>query len=166
MAAARLRRPVLVVAQERPPVALHKAYTADRLQGWEPREAADVLHARFLLQFDAADVLLLDVPGPPGEEDEAIVRLAARHGVPVVVLSVGGWAGGEEGKGWHLCLPRDLALAYPVLLDEALAAAVRCRRLLRDVSRAAADLRECGRRAERLAALLWETPRSPATPSG
>jgi hypothetical protein len=158
MAAARLRRPVLVVAREGPPAALRNVFATERLQDWEPREATDVLHARFLLQGGSCEVMLLDSPGRGNEEVEAICRLAARHRVPVVVLNGSEWSvdGGAAEKGWHLCLPRDLALAHPALLDEALAAAARCRRLQREVGRAAAALRECGRRADRLAALLWE----------
>jgi hypothetical protein len=158
MGAARLRRPVLVVAGQGPAAALRNVFSTERLQGWEPREATDVLHARFLLQCGSCEVMLVDSPGPGNEEDEALCRLAARHGVPVVVLAGGERSGGEGdgAEGWHLGLPRDLALAHPDLLGEAFAAAARCRRLQREAGQAAADLRECGRRADRLAALLWE----------
>ncbi len=154
----RVCRPVLVAAKDREWTALARAFTADRLQGFQPSQATDFLHARFLLQHEACDILLLDETSFADEESEALARLAARQGVPVVILSAGEAPAGTEDaeEEGHPRLPRHLALEHPDLLDEALKAADRCRRLQRDVSRAAEEVREWRRRADQMAALLWE----------
>jgi GGDEF domain-containing protein len=153
-----VRRPVLVAARDQEWAALTRAFAADRLRGWEARQATDFPQAQFLLQHGACDVLLLDGVSFPGQEGEALARLAARRKVPVVVLAgceTPGTAEDGEEDG-NLRLPRDLALDHPALLDEALRAADRCRRLRGDLDRAAEEVREWRQRADRLAALLWE----------
>jgi GGDEF domain-containing protein len=162
MDAVHVRRPVLVVARDREWAALADAFAADGLRGWQARKATDFLHARFLLQHEACDALLLDGASFLDEDGEVLVRLASRQGVPVVVLS-GGEASGEgddAAEDERQCLPRDLALEYPALLAESLKAAARCRRLRHDVSRAAEEVREWRQRADQLAALLWEAARA------
>jgi GGDEF domain-containing protein len=159
--AVQVRRPVLVAARDREWLELARAFAADRLRGWEARQATDFPHARFLLQHEACDILLLDRDSFLDEDGEALVRLASRQGVPVVVLSgcvPGGAADAAEDD--RLCLPRELALEYPALLDEALEAAARCRRLQRDLHRMAEEVREWRRRADQLATLLWEAARA------
>lgn len=145
--------PVLVVSAGAGRAVLHRALACPELKRWQAFEARDVEHARFLLQHDACEVVLIDEGECNHNDVESLSRLASRHGVPVVIL---GGSGEAETPDAAQRLPRDLAFGWPVLLNEALGAALRERVLWRCARRADAELRDCRRQIGQLLGVLWE----------
>ncbi len=149
---------VLVAANAPERAILLPLFAGGQLEGWQALEAAGSAQAQFLLQHDSADLVLVDGAFAWEQEREALVRLALRKEVPVVLLA----SPGPESAS-AVCrqvaarqLPRDLAVARPELLNEALHQAVSADDLQRDRRQVLAALQECRERIAHLAALLWE----------
>ena len=157
MAAKTPHGPVLVVAEETGCLALCSVLARPELKRWKTLEARDVEHARFLVQHDGCELLLIDQDA--GKQNvQALIRLASRHGMPVVLAVSGTEPEAQAGSsGASLHLPRDLLLGCPFLLNEALRAALRDRVLWRRARRIDAELRDCRRQVRSLLALLWES---------
>jgi len=124
---------------------------------WRVQEARNLEQARYLLQHEACEAILIDEEGCGKKDVQRLIRLASRHGVPGLVLAGPGPAG-ETGcsPGASRRLPFDLVRSHPILLAEALGSALRHRSLWRRERRTDAELRECRRQVSHLLALLWE----------
>jgi GGDEF domain-containing protein len=153
-------RRVLLVAADPEGRPLRELFAGPPLAGWEVVGAGGFGQARFVLQMGpACDAVLLDAgPDPAGDGDgDGLAWLAGRSRAPVVVLANAPAAATRALTGgasqW---LPREYALRYPEVLAAALARAAEagdCPGRERQLRRA---LRECRRRVDRLAGLLWE----------
>jgi GGDEF domain-containing protein len=150
------RRRVLVAAApgERAPVA--ELFARGLVDGWEAGEAESFEQARFLLQHDACDVLLVDQSLYRPEDADGLDWLS-RQPVPVAYL-----AGPDPltltavlERGASQWLPRSLALAHPALLAAVLNQAASRGDLRRSHKRLGEALQECRRQVQRLVTLLW-----------
>jgi GGDEF domain-containing protein len=149
---------VLLVGVERERGEL-RALFADRAPaGWEVVEADSVARARFVLQAQATDVLLLDGSRYQPEASDGLAWLAEQTDAPVVLVSDGPSEVIAEAlrHGAHVWLPRERALACPALLDAALRQAAQLGLLRRRLEAADDELSACRERVERLVSLLWE----------
>jgi DNA-binding NarL/FixJ family response regulator len=158
------RRRVLLLARPTEARELHDLFAADVLKTWEPLEADTVERARFMVQHNPFDVLIVDEnlyqqAGPTG-----LAWLAQQHDAPTVFLT------GQDPQiivaayelGVSLCLPRRLTLDHPAVLGAALRRTVSVTEMQRGQRRAKERLQECRRQVDRLVNLLWRTaPTSP-----
>jgi diguanylate cyclase (GGDEF)-like protein len=136
-----------------------QSFADPALAGWEPLEADSLERARFVVQHDACDVLLLDASLCENADAEALAWLAGQQDVPVLLLvrpepeavTAGLSAGVSQ---W---LPRELALAHPLLLAAGLRQVRRWGELQDRHARTAEALHECRRQVNRLVGLLWES---------
>jgi GGDEF domain-containing protein len=151
-------RRVLLVAGEPERGALRAVLGAGPPPGWEVTEADSLEQARFILQLDSCDVLLLDAGLYRGGDPGAVSWLTGQGPVPVLLLADPDPEVllGALRQGVHPWLPRDLALGHAALLAAALDQATRVGELRRRAGTAEEALRECQRRASRLMTLLWE----------
>jgi hypothetical protein len=148
------RRTVLVAALEEARALLCQALAGDR-RDWEVLQARSVEQVRFTLQHEACDAVLLDQGCFPCADTDELLDLAARHAIPVVVLTV---PGRETGcaEGSSPVLPLELALRHPAILGEVLEQTVGWRNLHQGQRRAAEALCRCQQQVSHLVALLWE----------
>lgn len=161
------RRRVLVAATEPERAHFRALFRAAPLAGWQAAEADSFEQARFLLQMDPCDVLLLDASLYPLGGTSGLAWLAGQYRTPVVFLADAGPEVVLDAlrHGAHSWLTRRLAGDHPELLDALLQQAARHGDALRRRRRAAKALGECRRRVSRLAGQLWEAgPDAP--PSG
>jgi diguanylate cyclase (GGDEF)-like protein len=143
-------------AQERP--SFRALFQSPSLSGWHVTEADSFEQARFLLQMELYEVLLLDGSLDPHGGTGGLSWLAGQHLTPVLFL-----ADPEPGvvldalsQGAHHWLPRGLALEHPALLGAVLEQSARHGELLRRSRRSADVLDESRQQVSRLVNLLWE----------
>jgi GGDEF domain-containing protein len=153
------RRRVLVAARPSEAAELHGLFADAALEGWDLLDADGVARARFLLQHNPCDVLIVDeglyhTAGPVG-----LAWLVQDRDTPVICLT------GMEAEtvaqayqqGVHLCVPRRLALEHPPLLAAALRRAAGAADAQRSARRTKEGLYQCRRQVDRLVNLLWRT---------
>lgn len=151
-------RRVLLAADDQERPLLRSLLHGGAWHSWDVTEAGSFEQARFLVQMDACDVLLLDasllVSGDPG----GVSWLAARLEAPVLFLAepMPEVLRGAGTAGGYCLLPRSLALSQPILLHAALLQASRLADLRRDLWQAGEQLRDCRQRIDRLLGRLWE----------
>jgi hypothetical protein len=148
---------VLVVASDEQRMLFRQAVATDPFREWHVLEARSFEQARFTLHHDGCEAVLLDGGFSSSEDSDRLLCLAARHKVPVVVLTVSERDTRRELWGSDTsALPLELSLRHPPLLHEALSQAVRCRDLQHSLRIATDDLRSCRERVSGLLSLLWE----------
>src|SRR5262249_50690965 len=145
-------RRVLLVAQTDEEQALRQAFAHRSLSGWEALAADSFERARFILQHNACDLLLVDESlcygaGPDGlgwlarQEETALVCLC---GSQPEILTHG------YMQGAQVCLPRHLAVEHPPLLAAALQRARQLGEVRRSWQRTKDKLHESRRQVDRL----------------
>ena len=151
------RRRVLVAAADADRAALCDLFARRLVDGWEASEADSFEQARFLLQHDPCDVLLVDHSLYQPEDSDGLAWLAGQQQVPVAFV-----AGPDPsvttdalGHGVNQWLPRDLALSHPPLLAAVLDQAASKGDLRRSNRLLGEALQECRRQVRRLVTLLW-----------
>jgi GGDEF domain-containing protein len=149
---------VLLAATEKEATSLRALLLASPRPGWDVTEANSFEQARFLLQMEACEVLLLDssllANGDPGGAS----WLAARREAPVLLLAepTPDVLRAAAGPGGYGLVPRSLALDHPSLLHTALLQACRQADLYQELRRSTRELSESRQRIEQLAGRLWE----------
>jgi diguanylate cyclase (GGDEF)-like protein len=153
-----LERPrMLLLGAERERAELRALFAGAALACWEVVQAESIERARFVLQAQAIDVLLLDGslyrPAADG-----LAWLAEQTDAPVLLLGDGPSEAIAEAlrRGAHAWLPRERALACPALLDVALRKAVQMGLLRRRAAALDDELSATRERVDRLVSLLWE----------
>jgi diguanylate cyclase (GGDEF)-like protein len=152
-------RKVLIAAEGAEQGRLGDLFARASMPGWESMTADCFERARFLLQHDPCDVLLVDESFSVRESPQALAWLVSRTEASVVLLSgaaVESVTAALE-NGVHQWLPRQLVLDHPPLLAAALRQACRWRDLRQGERRTADSLRECRRQVGRLVGMLWES---------
>jgi GGDEF domain-containing protein len=151
------RRRVVVAAVPEERAALCELFARGHLEGWEAAEADSFEQARFLLQHDPGDVLLVDHSLYRPEDRDGLDWLAAQQQAPVTFL-----AGPDPAvladvfdHGVSQWLPRELALSRPALLAAVLNRAAGHGDFRRNNRRLGEALQECRRQVRRLVTLLW-----------
>jgi GGDEF domain-containing protein len=137
---------------------LRRLFAGKPLAGWEVVEAETFEQARFALQTEGCDVLLIDgsLYGPGA--GDGLAWLAGHTDAPLLLLA------DAEAEvvldalrhGAHSWLPRAMALEHPALLEASLRRAAHLGDLLRRAEFTGDALRDCQGRVNRLLTLLWE----------
>lgn len=150
------RRRVLIAAAPGELGALVELFARGLVEGWEAGEAESFEQARFLLQHDTCDVLLVDRSLYRPEDADGLDWLS-RQSQPVAYL-----AGSDPAaltavleRGASQWLPRELGLGQPALLAAVLNHAAARGDLRRNHRRLGEALGECRRQVRRLVTLLW-----------
>jgi GGDEF domain-containing protein len=153
------RRRVLVAAGASDESLLRALFTQDPLRGWDILAADSFEEARFILQHNTCDLLLVDEGLYNQQGPDGLAWLARQREVPVVFL-----AGATPDKitrayedGVNVWLARDLSLAHPELMAAALERATELTSLRRGRHKAAETVHQCRRQIDRLVGLLWRT---------
>jgi diguanylate cyclase (GGDEF)-like protein len=151
------RRRVLVAADDdaRPPYLALRTPAAGRI--WEVLEADCFDRARFVLQMDHCDALLLDA-SLFRPDDDAWPWLLSQHPLPTLLVSdlhtnVILTALRQGVNHW---LPRDAAIREPAVLSETLYQVALLGEAHRRARVAGDALQEARRQVSRLVSLLWE----------
>jgi diguanylate cyclase (GGDEF)-like protein len=150
------RRRLLIAAAPGTLRPLAALFSNGLVEGWEAGEAESFEQARFLLQHDACEVVIVD-HSLHRPEDEDGLNWLLRQQLPVVYLAGPDPAilAGVVGRGFSQWLPRDLALRHPALLTAVLGQAASCGARSRERRHLSAALRECRQQSRRLLTLLW-----------
>jgi hypothetical protein len=153
------RRRVLVTAQDGPSKPLLDLFGQGRLRDWEALEADSLERARFVLQHQDCDVLLVDQSAYRWDDAEGLVWLARQREVPVLLLATpeAGLVAFALEHGVSHWLPHGLALEHPMLLAAALGQAAQLTDLRRRSRETSATLSDSRRQLDRLVGLLWRT---------
>ena len=151
------RRRVLVAAAVLQPI--QQLFAHDILDRWELLEADTFSMARFTLQYNPCDVLVINDDLLEQEGHQGMAWLAWQKRIPMVYLS--GPCPGRFAKALEVgitnCLPWDLAFAQPSLLDRALDQAHRVYFVQAEQNRLRQQLNQSRQHLDRLATLLWRT---------
>jgi diguanylate cyclase (GGDEF)-like protein len=156
MAAVEQRR-VLLTAVPEVQVRLRASFASGPLHAWEPVPADSVERARFILQHDPCEVLLIDES--VYRDQDALAWLTGPSQVPVVLMTAiepAVLAEALEG-GVQLWLPRELALQHPGLLAAGLNHAAQLGEVWRYARTAGDELRQCHSQITRLVGRLWDS---------
>lgn len=151
------RRALLLAVTADQRESLRRPFAQGLVPGWQTVEADSFEQARFLLQHESCDVVLVD--GLCADEsDPGLVWLASQREAAVVLLSdpVAERIAAAMEHGVRQWLPRDMALGCPRLLAATLEQATDWAALRRRVHLAAESLQECRRQVHRVVNLLWE----------
>jgi PleD family two-component response regulator len=134
-----------------------------QVAGWTAEGAASFEQARFMLQYQPYDVLLIAGGDYPRNDGEGLIWLSQQREVPLLLLI--GAAQAEPATLTHALengasqwLPLDLALTHPALLAAALNRLAQVTDLRRKSQRLGMTLQESRRRIDRLVNLLWPSP--------
>ncbi len=149
------RRRVLVVAAEsaRPLYLTLRGPAAFRT--FDLLEADNIERARFLLQMDHCDVLVLD-GSLYQPNDDGLAWLLSHHPLPTLLVADLKVAVTGLRQGASHWLPRDVALREPALLSETLHQLAQVGDWQRRARVAGESLQDARRQVSRLVSLLWE----------
>jgi diguanylate cyclase (GGDEF)-like protein len=152
------RRRVLLAAEEQERAEFRELFQTESLRNWEMVEADSLERARFVLQMDPCDVLLLDCKLYRNGGSADLSWLAGQRGVPVVFLADGEaeTVASALKQGAHYWLPRDVAGRHGHVLEVMLKQAAEFGDLQRRGQETSDALEECRRQVSRLVSLLWE----------
>lgn len=127
-------------------------------RSWEVHEADSIERARFVMQMEPCDVLLLDSDLYRGGDPAAVSWLATQQRAPVLLL-----AEAEAGvivsalrNGARQWLPRDVALNQPEILAATLQQLAMVGEIQRQARAAGEALHDSRRQVSRLVSLLWD----------
>ena len=156
------RRRVLLAGLGPERDALLAQFDGGLFPGWEAAAAEGVERARFILQMEPCDVLLLDAELYRGGDPAALGWLGGPDRTPILFLAdeTPGLLVEALSLGADHWLPRDLAFRCPPLLAATLRTAAHLGDLRRKARQADETLGDCRRQVSRLVSLLWEV--SPA----
>jgi diguanylate cyclase (GGDEF)-like protein len=150
---------VLIAAEPALGASLAQLFHDGKVDGWQAHEADGLAQARFCLQHQPFDALVILGPSGTWNQSEGLVWLTQQREVPVVLLAekgLGAVASALE-NGAAQWLPLDLARDNPSLLGAALRQAARLTDLRRKGQRLGISLQQARRQIDRLVGLLWRT---------
>jgi GGDEF domain-containing protein len=153
------RRRVLIAAGPGANEPLRHLFCKDPLDSWDILEADSFSRARFLLQHNPCDVLLVNCDLFEREGGQGLAWLAWQRETPVVFLA--GLASTHFQRafelGVHVCLPRQLALDDPRLLAAAMDQALQSGAMRLSYQKAKDRLVESRQHVDRLVNMIWRT---------
>jgi diguanylate cyclase (GGDEF)-like protein len=152
------RRRVLLAASESSHAEYRPLFQTQALRDWEPIEVDSLERARFLLQLDPCDVLLLDDSLYRGENGDDLSWLFGQFRIPIVFLADGDVDTATDAlrRGAHYWLPRELARCHAPVLAAMLRQAAEFGEVQRRGQETSEALEETRRQVSRLVNLLWE----------
>jgi diguanylate cyclase (GGDEF)-like protein len=153
------RRRALLAADDQQRGSLRALFGTGPLEGWDAVQAISFEQARFILQMQPCDVLLLDGSLYPSAEADGLAWLAAQNHAPVLFLAdpdPGVVLSALQHRANHW-LPRALALGQPAVLAAVLDQAAQLGDLRRQARAAGEALQDCRQQVSRLVSLLWDS---------
>jgi diguanylate cyclase (GGDEF)-like protein len=138
--------------------ALRALLEAPIFDSWEVHEADSIERARFVLQMEPCDVLLLDSDLYRGGDPAAVSWLATQQRAPVLLLSEpeAGVIVSALQNGARQWLPRDVALNHPAILAATLQQVAQLAEMQRRARAVSEALHDSRRQVSRLVSLLWD----------
>jgi hypothetical protein len=161
------RRRVLIAAGPEIDGTLKQLFSRDPLDGWETLQADSFSRARFLVQHDPCDLLLINDDLYEREGGQGLAWLAWQREAPVVFLAGSSAAHFQKAYelGAQVCLPRQLALDHPPLLAAAMEQALQTADVRLRYKKARERLLESRQHVDRLVNMIWRTtPRQADVP--
>src|SRR5215471_5369471 len=152
------QRRVLIAAGSMCGAAVRNLFAASPLNAWDVLEADSFSRARFMLQHNSCDVLLVNDDLFEREGGQGLNWLAWQQNTPIVFLSDRGvnlQRAYELGAG--VCLSRKMAIEHPPLLAAALEEAVRSSVVRQGYRRTRERLADSRRHVDRLVNMMWRT---------
>jgi diguanylate cyclase (GGDEF)-like protein len=152
------RRRVLLATSASARAEFLPSFRSEVLQDWDVVEADSLERARFLLQLDPCDVLLLDGSLYAGSGSEDLSWLAGQRRAAVLLLADGDAETVADAlqHGIHYWLPRELARRHAAVLAAMLRQAGEFGEVQRRGQETSAALDDTRRQVSRLVNLLWE----------
>jgi len=152
------RRSLVLASDHKDRWALRALLEAPDFSSWEVHEASSIEQARFVLQMEPCDVLLLDSDLYRGGDPAAVSWLATQQRAPVLLLSEPetGVIVSALRNGARQWLPRDVALNQPEILAATLQQVAQLGEMQRRARAAGEALHDCRRQVSRLVSLLWD----------
>jgi GGDEF domain-containing protein len=153
------RRRIVLAARPCEAGCLRGQFTQAPLDKWDVIDADSFERARFLLQHNPCDILVVDEGLYHDAGALGLAWLAGQREVPIIFMTAmePDVVAQAYANGVNLCLPRQLALQHTPVLHAALermaqvSEAQRCQRRSKD------NLHLCRRQVDRLVNLLWRT---------
>jgi len=153
------RRRVLIAAGPGTDEPLRQLFSRDPLDSWETLEADTFSRARFIMQHEPCDLLLVNDDLFEREGSQGFAWLAWQRKAPVVFLS--GCSAMNFQKAYELgaqvCLPRQLALEHPPLLATVLNQALQYSEMRHNFAKTKERLAESRKHVDRLVNMIWRT---------
>lgn len=155
------RRRVLLAASQGWEREFQELFARDPLDQWEVAVADSFSRARFLVQHNPCDLMVVHEDVLEREGAQGLAWLSWQKNVPVVFLGASPLACARAVEvGVTLCLHRDLALDHPPLLASTMKQALRINDACVGYERSKKQLSETRQHVDRLVTMLWrQTPR-------
>ena len=153
------RRRILLAAKRPQAEELRNLFCETPLQRWELLEADSFERARFLLQHNPCDVLLVDDGLCNGTGAAGLAWITRQLEPPTVFLTSMEPCSVAQAyeHGVSVCVPRKLSLSHPQVLAAALKRTVQIAELQLANRRTSERLFKCRRQIDRLVNLLWRS---------
>ena len=152
------RRRVLIAAGSQAIEAIRAVFTSDLHDQWEAVEADSFSRARFVLQHDPCDLLLVNDDLYHREGGQGLAWLAYQREVPVVFLA-GSAVHFQKAYelGANVCLPRHMALEHPLLLATVMEQAIKAGEARLEFRKTKERLASSRHHVDRLVNMIWRT---------
>jgi diguanylate cyclase (GGDEF)-like protein len=152
------RRKVLVMGSDEARRPLREVFADELLEEWEAQEVDSFAQARFVLQHERFDALLVDESVFLTDDVTGLAWLSAQQRAPVLLLASANaeLATAALERGVNQWLLRGLALSHPPLLSAALHQIVQLSDLRRRALLIGEALHDCRKQVSRLVGLLWD----------
>jgi GGDEF domain-containing protein len=132
------------------------------LAGWDTLPAQSFGQARFLLQHQPCDIVLVSGDLAQREGSHGLALLTGQRQAPLIFLGDDGAADYAHAydAGAATCLPRSLILAHPPLLQRAMRQALQTQKAIDRHAQTLERLADSRRHVDRLTQIIWRmTPR-------
>jgi PleD family two-component response regulator len=153
------RRRVLIAAGPGADRTLRELFSRDPLDRWDTLEADSFSRARFVLQHDPCDLLLVSDDLYEREGGQGLAWIVWQRETPVVFLGEASAVRFQKAYelGASACLVRPMALEHPPLLAAALDQASKIGELRQSCRKTKERLTESRQHVDRLVNMIWRT---------
>jgi PleD family two-component response regulator len=153
------RRRLLLAARPCEAGAWHKHFAQAPLDRWDLVDADSFERARFLVQHNSCDVLLVDEGLYHDSGASGLAWLVGQRELPMIFTTAmdPDIVAQAYASGVNLCLPRQMAMQHPQVLSAALLRMSQVRESQHGSRRLKDNLHHCRRQVDRLVNLLWRT---------
>ena len=157
------RRRVLIATGMGNDLALQGLFACPPLNQWDVSEADSFSRARFLLQHDPCDLLVINDDLYEREGGQGLAWLAGQRETPVVFLAGPSAVHFHKAYelGAHVCLPRCMALEHPPLLATVMEQALQNAQLRQSYRKAKDGLSQARQHVNRLVNMIWRSSSRP-----
>ncbi len=152
-------RRVLIAAGPGANQSLQQLFSAEPFKGWETLEADSFSRARFVLQHDPCDLLLVNDDLLEREGGQGLAWLAQQRETPILCLAGSAPEIFQKAyeQGASVCLPRHMVMAHPLLLITAMEQALKAGALRQNQRQTRSRLLETRQHVDRLVNMIWRT---------